>query len=40
MQTISLGSRVAAFFSAMAMTGLLLTAYFAPAANAAAGYIA
>lgn len=40
MQTISMGSRVAAFFSAMAITGLMLTAYFTPTASAATGIIA
>jgi hypothetical protein len=38
--TISIGSRVAAFFSAMAITGFMLTAYFAPPASAAAGFVA
>ena len=38
--TVSLGSRVAAFFSAMAITGLMLTAYFAPPASAAVGIVA
>jgi hypothetical protein len=40
MQTLSTGSRVAAFFSAMAMTGFMLAAYFAPPAHAAIGFIA
>jgi hypothetical protein len=40
MQTISTGSRVAAFFSAMMLTGFMLTAYFAPPASAAVGFIA
>ncbi|HSG33919.1 MAG TPA: hypothetical protein VLA37_05240 [Sphingomonadaceae bacterium] len=38
--TVSIGSRVAAFFSAMAITGLMLTAYFAPPASAAVGIVA
>ena len=36
----STGNRVAAFFSAMAITGLMLTAYFAPPASAAVGIVA
>jgi hypothetical protein len=40
MQTISTGSRVAAFFSAMAMTAFMLTAYFTPTASVATGIIA
>lgn len=38
--TVSTGSRVAAFLSAMALTGFMLAAYFAPPASAAAGIIA
>jgi len=40
MQTISLGNRVAAFFSAMALTGFLMAAYIAPPVHAAVGYVA
>jgi len=37
---VSIGSRVAAFCSAMAITGLMIAAYFAPPASAAVGIVA
>lgn len=37
---VSTGSRLAAFFSAMAITGFMLTAYFMPPASAAVGIVA
>jgi hypothetical protein len=37
---VSTGNRIAAFFSAIAITGVMLTAYFAPPASAAMGIVA